>query len=1176
MMDDTVVRENRILKKIAQSAGGAAMLIGLSTLFFLSAAIDNPFQLFKDFKPMSPSTAILSAIYGFLLLSGSYKVENRTKRFAVTLMVIIFTSYSLLKFLEYYLGTNLTLDSYLFPIDKKFTGIPHNRTSPISGLLFFFCGAAILIRLYLSSRQKWMSLIGIIGIGIVYIGYAGLIGYIFGTPFLYGGNIIPLSFNTTCVFLLLGWGIVAISGRESFALKTVTGTTASARLLRVLIPLIAVILIVDELIDSIFSQFNVDSILLSTVSVLILIPLTVWLVVRVSRIVFREAEQAHEELENSYVLLKENDDRYRNLIESAADAIITIDSEGRIILFNHAAETIFGYSANELFLSPVDFLVPDILGISHKNRISNFKSTGQSSIFRIARQLYGKRKGGELFPLEISVSVTNVKNDTNYTAIVRDISIKFKEEQLIKESEERFNQLSEHSRLYTWEVDSNGLYTFISRTSTLILGYTPEEIIGKKHFYDLHPKNEREAFKKAAFEVFRRKEPFHNLENTAKTKDGELIWLVTNGIPIMDNNGALTGYTGSDSDITELKQKEKALKESDDKYRVLFESANEIIVVLQDGMIRMINSASEEITGFTKQELLDAPFVSFLHADHKELLIERYKLRMEGKPAPSRYEFQLIAKNGEILWFQNNSVLINWEDRPATLNFLTNISALKQVEEELTESNSRLKSAITEATLLAEKAEAASRSKSTFLANMSHEIRTPLNAIIGFSQLMNRDKSLTDTQKDYNNSITRAGEHLLALINDILELSKIEAGRSDLNLANTDFYSFLSGIQVIFKEQAQNKNIQFIFESADDMPRYIIIDENKLRRIFFNLVGNAIKFTEEGGVAVRTRIDKVKDNESRLIVEIQDSGPGISVDEMSKLFRQFEQTSSGIKKTSGTGLGLALSRELALLMNGNITVTSESGLGSLFILNVEVKDGNTIPAEEIVTKRVIGIKEGEGPYRILVVDDKPENLLVIVKLLGTVGFETNKASNGEIAIEIFNQWDPHLILMDMRMPVMDGYEATRLIRSTEKGNKIPIIAQTASEFEENRKNSELRLDGYIRKPFRENVLFNLIGKMLDIKYIYDFENEPVSQVYYQNNENSLADDIAKLSKNLLLQMRNAVSVANFGLLNSLIRKIEAENPVLSKHLIMKADNYDYEYLQKILITTDQNKSDKNE
>jgi two-component system, sensor histidine kinase and response regulator len=496
-------------------------------------------------------------------------------------------------------------------------------------------------------------------------------------------------------------------------------------------------------------------------------------------------------------------------------------------------------------------------------------------------------------------------------------------------------------------------------------------------------------------------------------------------------------------------------------------------------------------------------------------------------------------------------------------HMLVNVKNKTKVELKLLETNKYLEETTEMANKLATEAEIANKSKSAFLANMSHEIRTPLNAIIGFSQLMNRDKFLTDSQKEYNVSIIKAGEHLLNLINDILELSKVEAGRMVVNPTNVDLHALFEDLQMLFKERAQAKHLQFICEIADDLPHYVFVDEGKLRQIFVNLIGNAIKFTEKGGVAVRTKTDTLDGDTSRLTVEIQDSGPGIPEDELDKLFKQFEQTSLGINNGSGTGLGLALSRELAIILGGDITVTSKMGKGSIFTFQVEIKQGNAEAIKQNTSKRVIGIEKGKDSCRILVVDDKIENLRVAIDLLKLVGFETSEAINGVEAIAKFELWNPNLILMDMRMPVMDGYEATRRIKSTEKGKQTPIVALTASAFEYERKIIEsLGIQGYIRKPFRENEFFDTLAKILDIKYIYEDE----SPVKVQSDEYGklVGSTISQLPLDLITQMKDALAVADIDLFIELIDQINPENVEIAQQLLIYAKNYDYKNLQQLL------------
>src|SRR5437588_891350 len=344
-----------------------------------------------------------------------------------------------------------------------------------------------------------------------------------------------------------------------------------------------------------------------------------------------------------------------------------------------------------------------------------------------------------------------------------------------------------------------------------------------------------------------------------------------------------------------------------------------------------------------------------------------------------------------------------------------------------------------------EAAEAANRAKSAFLANMSHEIRTPMNAILGFSQLMLRDQNVTPRQCQYLGTINRSGEHLLALINDILEMSKIEAGRTTLNLSTFDLPALLKDLEMMFRIRTDEKKLSLSVDMIGDVPQYIVADINKLRQVFINVLGNAVKFTAEGGIAVRVRADLKDENGPFFQVEIEDTGPGISPEEQNKLFRQFEQTKSGQQAGTGTGLGLAISREFIRLMGGTITVNSQVGKGSIFAIHLPLKEGDA-QAVQVKDKprRVMGLQRGQATCRVLIADDIEDNRQLLAQLLTPVGFEIRLASNGAEAVSAFELWRPHLVLMDFRMPVMDGREAIGRIRAMAGGSEPKMIAVTAS------------------------------------------------------------------------------------------------------------------------------------
>ncbi len=388
----------------------------------------------------------------------------------------------------------------------------------------------------------------------------------------------------------------------------------------------------------------------------------------------------------------------------------------------------------------------------------------------------------------------------------------------------------------------------------------------------------------------------------------------------------------------------------------------------------------------------------------------------------------------------------------------------------------------------------ASRAKSVFLANMSHELRTPLNAILGFVQLMERDADVTDDQRSNLGVISRSGEHLLALINDVLSLSKIEAGQESIDASPFDLAQVLRGLEEMFRLRAESKRLELRFRIDESVPRFVLGDEGKLRQILINLLGNAVKFTETGRVMLSASWEN-----GRASFTVADTGCGMTAEELRSIFRAFVQTESGTRAQEGTGLGLVISRNFALLMDGDILVESEPGLGSTFRVTL------ALPAAESVSlvnrpRKVIAVDPDAPTLRVLVVDDVAENRKLLERLLTVVGLGVSTARNGREAVALWERDRPDIILMDVRMPVMDGITATREIRrlesELESGNgdgvpasasrRTPIIALTASAFDHDRERIlEAGCDDYIPKPFRESDIFVKLAEHANARFVYE-------------------------------------------------------------------------------------------
>ncbi|NUN63724.1 response regulator [Pseudanabaena biceps] len=508
------------------------------------------------------------------------------------------------------------------------------------------------------------------------------------------------------------------------------------------------------------------------------------------------------------------------------------------------------------------------------------------------------------------------------------------------------------------------------------------------------------------------------------------------------------------------------------------------------------------------------------------------------------------------------------ENRQANLNLQ---KANIDLEQRVLDRTIDLQQSESKALELAATAELANQAKSTFIANMSHELRSPLNAVIGFSQLMMRTNNLPKEHYANASIINRSGDYLLTLINNILDLSKVEAGGTTLNIQTCDLNRLLDDIEDMLYLKASSAGLNLIFKCDRKVPRYIYTDELKLQQILINLISNAIKFTKEGAIFVTVTneetssdlLDNSDSPESKCILNfiVRDTGVGITPDELSGLFVAFSQAQAGREKQEGTGLGLAISRKFVQLLGGDISVSSEFGEGTTFQFQIQAKTAQRLPEAPPSKNRAIAIAPDQPTYKILVVDDKPVNCQLLVQLLRPMGFDIREANNGQEAIAIWDEWEPHLIWMDMRMPVMDGYEATKYIKSTVKGNATAVIALTASVLEEEKAIVlSAGCDDFVRKPFKEQIILDTLTKHLGVKYLY--EDLPIQ---FQNQ--NLAIPTMLTSKNLqampkqwLMKLYKSSLEANKDLVLKLIAEIPTSEAILERSLSQIVHDFQFEKL----------------
>ncbi len=746
---------------------------------------------------------------------------------------------------------------------------------------------------------------------------------------------------------------------------------------------------------------------------------------------------------------------------------------------------------------------------------------------------------------------------------MEDVTARKRAEEALLEAGALQNAIFNSANFSSIATDEKGVIQIFNVGAERMLGYTAADVMNKITPADISDPQEVIARAKAlsaelgtiitpGFEalVFKASRGIEDIyELTYIRQDGSRFPAIVSVTALRDASGGIIGYLLIGTDNTARKQVEaermlldQRVRDQQFYTRSLIESNIDALITTDPrGIITDVNKQMEALTGCTRDELIGAPFKDyFTNPERAEAGI---KLVL-GENKLTDYELTARARDGKETVVSYNATTFHDRDRKLQGVFAAarDVTERKRYEQSLQQAN---------------------RAKSVFLANMSHEIRTPMNAILGFSQLMLRDADITPRQFQYLGTINRSGEHLLALINDILEMSKIEAGRTTLNPSTFDLGILLQDIEMMFRVRTNEKQVSFSVETIGDVPQFIVADINKLRQIFINVLGNAVKFTEQGGVGMCVRIDRDDAGKVFLRVEVKDTGPGISLEDQDKLFRHFEQTKTGQQTGTGTGLGLAISQEFARLMGGAITVQSQVGKGCLFVIRLPLKEGEAEAVEaKPLPQRVLRLAPEEPTCRVLIADDIEDNRQLLSQLLASVGFEIRFAINGAEAVREFQDWRPHLILMDFRMPVMDGHEAIRRIRAMPGGELSKIIAVTASALEENRQElMKIGADDFISKPFRDADLFQKIQTHLGVNYVYASDSP---ESFQEESTELTSESLAGWPDDLVLAIRDAVLSADLDQMLEKIQDVESLDPRIARKLRLMAEAFQYQTLLDFL------------
>ena len=754
----------------------------------------------------------------------------------------------------------------------------------------------------------------------------------------------------------------------------------------------------------------------------------------------------------------------------------------------------------------------------------------------------------------------------------------------LRKSEERFRVIFEQAAVGIAQLSTDGRWLKVNQKVCEITGYSENDLLELTLQDITHPKD-LEVDLEQIENLLSGKINSYSIEKRYIRHDGTLICV--NLVPsiVKETTESPAYFIVIIEDISIRKQAEAKLKKASQALAEITERYELAVKGSGDGIWDWNTKTGEffvsrrwnQILGYENDELVNHSdsFFSSLHPEDYPRVEAAITQHFEQR-IPFDIECRMRNKQNEYIWIRDRGQAI-WDEsgNPVRMSgSISDITYLKKVENDLRQLNSQL-------ALAKENAEAANRSKSEFLAKMTHELRTPLNAILGFTQILHRQSNIKEQQRQYLDTILRGGNHLLDLINDILDISKIEAGAIKLNAKEFDLYGVIDSIEQMLQLKAQSKGLQLNFELSQDVPQYIRTDESRLRQVLINLLGNAIKFSDSGCVCLQISTDLVpqsnnsvpknRANYSRLIFRIQDKGKGIASEDLSCIFDSFVQGNNKKECCEGTGLGLTISKSFIELMGGNIQIESSLGKGTTVEFDIFV---TTISKEKFVQflpkGKILHLAPEQPKPLILIAEDNWDNHQLLIEIISQVGFETIQASNGQEAVEQWQKYKPALILMDMRMPVMDGYQATRKIKATTEGKKTTIIiAQTATTFNEDKKLiMSLGCDDFIRKPFKEQALLEKIAHHLKLKYIYSNEE----QDSLENSQIQLTpESLAFMSPQWRSQLHKIANTCNKKLVIQKLAEIPENNNYniqIKQQLINLASKFKFDKIANLTASTE--------
>jgi PAS domain S-box-containing protein len=713
-----------------------------------------------------------------------------------------------------------------------------------------------------------------------------------------------------------------------------------------------------------------------------------------------------------------------------------------------------------------------------------------------------------------------------------------------------FETLLEQTSDFIYFKDENSRFVFCSQALARITGHADwREMIGK-HDRDVFPADTASIYEEEERPIFEQGTSLFNLVEPYYDTEGRPGYVMSSKWPLKDPSGQVVGLAGISRDVTEAQNTQKALRTSEQKLRGLFElsplgiARNDL-----DTAFLECNHAFSVLTGYSPAELKQLDFWRLApEAYHPVARKELERLAEQGRYGP--FETEFLQKSGGSVMVSLTGILLHGKDGEESIwSIAENITERKRDEETLIAAR--------------EAAEAANQAKSAFLANMSHELRTPLNAILGFSQVLLNSPQLPRALHPEMERIRRGGDYLLTLINDILDLSKIEAGRIELFPEEFDLPRFLQEVTEMVRLRAEQKGVSLEYRPAPALPDLVRTDLKRLRQVLLNLLGNAVKFTEQGHVRLSAAY-----SEGKIHFVVEDTGPGIPADDQQRIFQPFAQSGDQHSKIQGTGLGLSISSRIVALMGGELAVESEPGRGSRFHFEIPLeavfdapaaakKGGAQADSDSTERRPVIGYSrsgdQADEPLRLLIVDDVEDNSRLLCHALRPLGFELAEADSGEACLELVGDFRPDLVLMDVRMPGLDGLQTMEALHRQSEFAELPVILVTAQVFREDREEALARGGAaYLAKPVDLAALLQAIGELLPLEWQYPQDAATKPQAQDPPNTRFPADWLEALG--------GAVELGSTKQLRRLLDQREEQGEYLPPELREWLEGYEYDQI----------------